>query len=588
MNLLRETENFLHWYAQVMSVFLRVRPGVTVLFIIASVISRITSLLAFFLPLKVILLAGSSGVPRYFPFIDPAEKMAWIIGLAGGAFVCYGLTLVLDAWTDRMSARASVDIIRDANAMAVLRNQSVTAKDYYVGFCLISVDLLFVSLGFLLLAFLNTWLFFVMTLLVVSQYFLTWWAVSGEDKLNPGKLRAYVQGNLKNFLKILASVNFLTAFVVILIPFLRGVGGNILIAIISVIFLRQALGALADAANSAVRLGKDKLKVNALVFREHQLESRPELRRNIALRDMFNKHNRQRSTTDALLAANLLENGVKVDVCWADSAMQPVGTLFISVSNADGENNACFYQQIFSARDIQRLENEEFLFRHATRSMLKAPEALTRFTCGDFECMVYSYGKGETVAVGEWPTWRVRLLKNLWTCMPPKSLVKDYNASRPLLYQRLNDEKIGRVFVGVDSAQEERTLQLFKESLPTLQARLQIMPLYIYNPDLTAGNTVYVNDDEVAVMTWGRWSLEPLGAGRLDIRAEDDLVKFLPRLKEVRSDVPDSLSADDIRLAANCCYLEFHIIRQEYKAALRMMGQILASPLLGQSLAADT
>lgn len=580
MNLLRVTDNFSAWYLQVMGLFMRSRPGVTILVIIASLVARVTSLLAFFLPLKVILLAGSPGVPRYFPFIDPADKISWIIGLAVGAFVCYGLTLILDAWTDRMSIRASSDIIEEANALAVLRKQNITAKDYYVGFCQLGVDLLFVSLGFLLLAFLNTWLFLVMMGLVIGQYFFAFRVMAGDDDLNPGKIKAYVIGDLKNFLKILASVNFLTAFVVILVPFLKGVGGNILIALISIIFLRQALGSLVDMAYNAVRLFKDRLKINALIFREHQLESKPELRRNMVLRELFSKTKRQQTSVEALLAAKVIEKGSEVDVCWADSFMAPVGTLLIDAKGVGGASNTYFQQQIFSERDEHRIDNEEFLFQHIARSRLKAPEISTRFTHGAFQCVIYPYGLGQTIDKKDWSAWRLRLLENSWTCMPPPKLIEDYNASRPLLHQRLNTEKIGRVEVGADSTAEERILQSFGEALPALQARLKNLPLYVHNPDLKPGTTVYVNEDDVAVMTWGRWSLEPLGAGPGDLGNEAALIKFLPRLKEMRRDVPDSLSAEDIKLAGICCKLEAHINRQEYKAALGIMARIIDQSIL--------
>lgn len=223
------------------------------------------------------------------------------------------------------------------------------------------------------------------------------------------------------------------------------------------------------------------------------------------------------------------------------------------------------------------LENEEFLFQCIPRSDLKAPEVFTRFSEGPFECQICDYGLGRLVPADQWRRCKQMLLQNAWACQPPAALIAAYSVSHSLLYQRLSDTLIDRLIVAVDSDQEAETLCQLRAALPDIRARLRVIPLYVYNPDLSHRTTAIACDDEVLAITWGRWSLEPLGGGPNDRGQEDQLVEMLPLLRTLRTDIPDTLAADDIRISGHCRDMEFQIGREQYKAALHLAEQILQS-----------
>src|SRR5690606_9456503 len=98
MNLFRQTADFLSWFCRIIGRFVRVKRATTLTVVAAAVLSRVTNMLAFLLPLKIVLLAGSDGVPRYFQVIGSIDqKGPWILGLSIGAIACYAATLLLDA-----------------------------------------------------------------------------------------------------------------------------------------------------------------------------------------------------------------------------------------------------------------------------------------------------------------------------------------------------------------------------------------------------------------------------------------------------------------------------------------------------------
>jgi hypothetical protein len=89
--------------------------------------------LAFLLPLKVILLAGSEGVPKYFrPLIaEPAHREYWIIGLAVATVTFYLLALVLDAVSSRLSSSGGIEILQCANEMTIMNDQENRIQGNY-------------------------------------------------------------------------------------------------------------------------------------------------------------------------------------------------------------------------------------------------------------------------------------------------------------------------------------------------------------------------------------------------------------------------------------------------------------------------
>jgi hypothetical protein len=580
MHLPKETASFFHWQYQVIKVFLRVRLGPTLGLITASGAAKITRLLAFMLPLKVVLLAGSGGVPRYFQFfVHPDDKTAWIIGLTGAAFVCYFATLALEAFSTRIAHDVSSDILHEAGVVSKLSNQTEDAQSYYEKFCQISAHLLFALTGLLALALFNTWLFTALVMLFVIQFIFSAWLVRGENDLHPSRVKAYVFEKLKNYLGILSSINFLAAFLVILVPFLITDNGNILVAIGSIIITRQMLGSLVAAVSNANSLSKNRHRIDPLVFRDFYLEE-PEAKEGQTLRNYFHKKSRERRVAGVL--RSIVSPETELEVRWEDSPLGGINT-FVIMDGKDKGADSLFYQmQVFSLKKFHQLENEEFLFRHIPRSHLCAPEVLVRFAEGPFECQICEYGQGESVTLMEWREILPALLQQLWALTPPRVLVDAYIASNPLINKRLSESLIKRLDIALDSDQEISVFEDFLQRLPEISMRLQQLPIYIHNKQLEYKNVASLKESQrYYIMSWRNWSIEPLGSWLPSIIKEDQVTGMLENVRSIRSDIPNDFDYEHILFAHQCLEMELNIKRGAYKLALDRMDKILKSPLLG-------
>ncbi|MFO3797318.1 MAG: hypothetical protein ACK8QZ_08555, partial [Anaerolineales bacterium] len=156
MNLLQQATSLIAWTFTVVKRLLGVRRTLTGLAILSSFVARITRMLTFMLPLKVILLAGSEGVPRYFQiFVSPDMRDEWVIGLSLGAMICYALTLLLESQVGRLSGKGSEAVTAASDVMTVVPNQREQAKEFYERFISITSGILFVLSGLALLSVLN-------------------------------------------------------------------------------------------------------------------------------------------------------------------------------------------------------------------------------------------------------------------------------------------------------------------------------------------------------------------------------------------------------------------------------------------------
>ena len=573
MNLLREHNQFWLWTARIIRRFMRVRPGATVLVIASTGIASMTKLLAFFLPLKVILLAGSPGVPRYFPFIAPDEKIHWIIGLTVGAFIAYGLTLTLEAMAARWSRDAGREILQGANQMSLHAMQQDHIKDAFADFSGVIAAVLFVTLGALLLAWINPALLTFLVIAILLQFGLTAWLLRGDTVPLP-PIKAWVEQRTRQYLTLLSSLTFLGGFLVILAPFVLGEGGNILLALLGIILSRQMLSSLTGMTKDAVTLQAARNRIDAFVFRRVNLREDEQNATATTLHSLFARERRQSRSREELASVTPLQD--ELNVYWADSSLSGAKTLNLVEQDAQGNSTRHFQQQVFPPRQGDQLDNETFLFHHVSREKLQAPEKFVQFEEADFRCQICAYGDGTSVTAKDWPQVRDSLLHQIWSYQPTKALVRSYRNSRPLLHERLTHTLSKRLEIATDTAEEAELLVRWQQELLSIQEKLGGQPLALHNPDLNRMNVIRAGEDHL-VMAWGRWSLEPVGAAIFLAGLSSEGATHVEALRSLRPDLAERSWENDLQLGALSQQLEQQINREQYKAALKTMQAVLAN-----------
>ena len=563
--------------------FLRVRPGATLIVIAATGLSGITKLLAFFLPLKVLLLAGSDGVPRYFPFIDPTQKTGWIIGLTIGAFACYALTLVLESVSKRLSENAGAEILSDANILRASGNDEKDISKSFAQFCESVAALIVVGIACLVLALINQPLLGFLLTSVAFLYALSAWVVRGEE-LPFSKTKNWMIDQARAYLSVASTLIFFGGFLVILAPFLMGHGGNVLLALLSLILMRQMIGNLSDITNKALKLTRDRYKIDTLIFRNVSLPGRPQTSKNTSLRAWFNTQKRQELSSVSIVQS--LPNHRLVSVHWQDSALHGIKTLALTLETPDGSRRTLM-QKIVPPANRDQTMNEDHLRRQMPKAALGLPALIEQFEVEDYQCQILDYPAQQGIAAKQWRAVQKTLLIRTWGIKPSKTLVTHYRQIHPLLADRLTDDLCRELEMGVDTDAETHVLKVFTEKLPLLRSQISTQPLVLYNPDLTAANVASV-EEELLIMHWGRWRIEPLGTALSLVGQTANAQDYLQSLAAMREDTGGRSWEGDLQLGALAWQWKQQIKRENYKAALSTASLILKSLQTDQTKLART
>ncbi len=580
MTLFSQSADTIRWFSRVLGVFLSARPGITLATIICSAASQITRLMAFFVPLKVILLAGSDGVPRYFRFfIAPDAKMEWIIILSVGAVVAYVATLILESVTGRLAEAGSIRVLSGANQIAASRRYREKARSYFAQFCEVAAGKLFAATVLVVMAFLN-WQLCGMLIVLMGLEDLAAAVILGRNaSINPNRLQRFIIDKTAEYVQVCSSFNFLAGFFIILIPFLQGYQDNILVAILSVLMMRQGFNRLDGAINLMVALSLVRSQVDPLVFRDRKLE-RVEAPSQEAFRYLFTKKRRDQAVQRELLP--LIDDEAELSAHWQDSMVPGVYFFRVVCESDDSAMTRFFQKQVFPEHSVFRLEHEELLFEYISRQKLKAPKLVSRFSEASFECQVCDYGIGEPLSSNEWKDAEPLLFSHCWSVEPPSRLIHAYETSNNTLVGRLSKSSLESTAIAVDTDEERDILDRFMAALPDFHDRLGAVPLYIVNPDMHVA-TVGREGDDYRVMSWCRWSLEPIGYGLPNGIDKEKLKDMIAHVRKARGLDKHVLDVHHVLFAKQCRELDRMIVQENYKKALGKMNSIMNGPVMSDN-----
>ncbi|WP_376695228.1 hypothetical protein [Wenzhouxiangella sp. EGI_FJ10305] len=578
MSLFRETLNALQWVQRAVCALLVLTPVAMPVFVMATLLGRIFGLLAFFLPLKVILLAGSDGVPRYFAFfIDPADKFPWIVGLSVGAVVFYLLSLLLDALSDRVAARGSAKVIAASSGISQTTDQRVESKEYYSDFGSICGSSVFFVVGMSALGFIDPALVIVIGSLLMLQYGLSAALLEFGSVLDPNPLLRLMVDRTQFYLTIFYSINFLTGFFVLLIPYLQGSQGNILFAILAILIIRQSLKGAVQVTSKIAQLYQFKTHVDPFIFRQEKIGQRDRVVSR-TFRQVFQRQAREQHVGERLISLGYKPRDLHT--FYIDFGIRNSYAFKVEFFDSGSKDHVLLQQQIFSEKSVSRLDHEELLFEHVARETVLAPRLVDRFLQSGFKVQMVDFGLGALPEDTDWSEVCETLTRHLWEVRPPESLVNVFSTSRFTLEGRLTSGFLERLTVALDSDDAIATYQTFQAYLGVIKDVLKQVPLCIHNPAVSPQFVSRFGDDEWRIMIWHQWSIEHIGVGAPGFLQGERLESILAAVRRARGLKEDELTVDHVELARACRILEIEIERDKYNSALAVARRIVDNPLV--------
>lgn len=555
------------WLAMLGAKFAWVVPLRTSLVVLLTLFSQISHLLAFLLPLKIVILLGSDGIPRYFPSSFARLDRDLLVVLLALATVGFFLAHVIaERITDRVTKAAAGLLVERNKKLSLFENQDQVAEGAYQGLARALAGLVFCLLVLCALA----WLYPEMAMIMGGYIALTA-MVTMVFHSRSVNARDWLNANLNVLMGNLSAVGFFTVFGYLVVDFAFLEPPGILVAILSILAGRQVFGRVAAAVGGLCRLYEQREKLDAIFF-----HGRPLL--NVISDKPGSFWQYLAPGQRGEWAAPLLREFCEVDISdpndlgrvlkWQQPANPDIG-----VFTYYQDDWVCLLKLFSKKRHIAAL-HEATLLADAPKG-LPAPHFQGASQFGELRCSVYGIAPGAVVRGAQNDSARVTIFSKLLSVEVDKPFARRYLRSMSTLPQRMSLSWLDRLEIATVSTAEKESLDGVRRCWQKLRDFLSTLPLTIYNPSVKPGFVWRAEGSgDYVVLPWERWSLEPAGAGwPIGRMTFDQLLEAQTHARMHRKSL-QSCPTEHLMLAALTFALEQHIKSQRLDVGVEIMTRL--------------
>ncbi|WP_208854108.1 DUF308 domain-containing protein [Thioalkalivibrio sp. ALJ1] len=556
--MIRDIFDSLKWSSRLGAKFFWAAPVATSGVVFFTLVSQLSMLLAFFLPLKVIILLGSDGIPRYFPpAFEQFDRNALIVWLSIATVAFYALYLLAERIVEFGGEWGSRSLLARSRKMVLFEYQDELAARAYKRHAEVIAGAVFLLLAVAVLFWLYPGVAFLVTgyLLIVTTVLISVLVVSTG-------FRSRFRQKMNGWLSILSGTGFMLAFAYLVIDFLYLDPPGLIPAIIALLLARQSLGRLSSLILRLMEQHSQKAKLGALFF--HSTAFIPE-------------GDGKQETIWTLLAPEarqdwvpkLLEGMIdepvpaETEIQWWQTDLSHVGVLHCVVPG-----KRSLFVKLFAPRRASLALHEATLLADAP-SGLPGLEWIGATEIQGFHCHVLQAPEELPERQGDTSRGLGDIRKALLLVSPPQALLTRYQRSRLMLWQRLHEGMLDRLQVAVTDSEMQGNLDALRTQLQAWRDQLAALPPTITSLGIRPGNIVLTRSGQACLIHWGRWMIEPAGA------CWPGKPKSLPAFEETSDMI--SCPPEGMMLAALSFEFEQLFDRQRYSRALRLVPRILRS-----------
>lgn len=561
----------MRWYYSVSAKIARIVPGHTLSLILLTLASQLSLLAASFLPLKAIILIGSPSIPEYFPEawkILGRENL--FIGLSVAAITSYFFYLLAEKSIRNLTEAGSGILLANSNKMTLFEGQDNIASRAYLRFTRSLASVVFVTVTFFLLGALYSAL-----MLAICAFWLglaaLFFLMRTTSKLQQEKLLKFINETPN----AVASIGFLAAFGFMIYDFLDGSPPEVFTALIGVLLSRQIMHRVAILAHDTNSLIAQHLQLSALFFHAHKVLPH-QGSGDASFWSLFEKE-RQPDWLDTLIYEITGKHFVNFEASWHQTGVHDIAALEVSAQCIPSGNIELFLVKIFNLKRSILAINEATLLAEAIPCNLPTLPFLGAGSISEFHCHLFQWGhfrKFEPLEFKE-PTYAI--LQRMMLTSPPRSLVKLFSRSHPLIWDRLSASKLSHFTLAVSTTKHENHLDAFLASREHILAILRSLPLQVTNVEIGNDHLLADFEGKKFVSHWGAWSLETVGAGWPTSKKElQRLERVFDELQRSRPAMTD-VSVHALKLSALMFTFDKLLTKQHFISANLLLPEIMGA-----------
>ncbi|WP_019583471.1 hypothetical protein [Thioalkalivibrio sp. ALE16] len=560
--MIRSILDSLKWSSRLGAKFFWAVPAATSTVVAATLVSQIALLLAFFLPLKVIILLGSDGIPRYFPpAFERVDRDALIIWLTIATIAFYLLYLLAERVIAWGAERGATRLLARSRKMVLFEGQDQVASRSYKRYAAALAGGVFVLLAILLLL----WLYPAVGWLMVIYAALAGGSLVALLLLSSA-MREKVQASLASWTAVMAAVGFMLAFGYLVVDFLYRDPPGLIPAIIALLLSRQGFNRLGALVPSLNDLYQQRSKLDALFFHRAAYHP-PTVLQGASVMDLLFPEERAQWIPRVL--HDLAEESSTADVVVRWQELMVSGVFALRCEVAGG---GTYLVKLFEDKSMGQARHEAALLSAAPRG-LPAPGWVGATSVRGYRCHVLKLDDGQGSTAQNPQSLLLDVRTRLLQLLPGKAMVAQYGRSRARLWQRMDAPLLDSLRIATDGCSEEH-LRALVERLPEWQEHLRNAPMVFHNPDLKPATVIATQDGAGVALHWGRWAMEPAGVGwPASSKGSEDL-KHAAEVIRNGDSLLQNVSDITLDLAALTADLERDLKAKHYLDATRKLKPI--------------
>ncbi|NMY13968.1 hypothetical protein HBN74_00095 [Pseudomonas sp. WS 5019] len=559
--------DFFQWSLSLLNKLVGAAAFSTLLVVSFSIVSQIFLMASFLLPLKVIILIGSEGVPGYFPgVLLQYEKNHIVFALVVLSVVFYFLYWLCEHLINFFSGRGAAVLLSRSRKLIIFPNQRDLAKNFfqrYTGmlsafvFCLIAflgVALVFGQLALFLLGL-------VLCVFLGCTIFIEY-SESSRDMIFQNRSMIF---------NAIAALLFLAGFCFIVVDFLLGGDVAGYAAIIALLLVRQMFVRAAQGVLDGISLSAQRDQINSLFFHAHSYSARNVVFDRPDFWALLGEKN-----TDMI--ASVLQDVLGKEIVLIGFKWREVGcfgVLGFEVKCHVDDRLETFVVKVFERSREGVLVHEQALLSVVTQGF---PSFL--FLGGavfeGFKISVFSARPSRDIVLAEQNLCGLEVLAELWSLRPPTSLVDMHARSKPTLSTRLATIDFGLLRLATYSVKEGAAVDRCAAMMPKVLDFIESMPLSIFNPELNL-SSMRRTDEKVIVSHWGAWSVEPIGVGWFFKDSSHRFLNEWLQFAQNRRPELSALTVSQVTLISLMSALDFYYHRQSFRSSIELLPDILSA-----------
>ncbi|HDS1803001.1 TPA: hypothetical protein QEM76_005736 [Pseudomonas putida] len=564
MKLQHHIKSTLGWCLSIGIKLLRVVPFTTLTVQVTTLASQIFLLLAFFLPLKVIILLGSEKIPNYFPSaLQAVKKGHLIVSLSAAAAVCYVLYLLSELLIAYCCRRGARTLLSRSAKLNMFENQEKIAAYAYSKFTRAMASALFFIISAVVLLIIYPKLLVVVlvyttlaTLLCVTAY-----------NLSP-VIQVQFQQNHGNILNALSATGFLLSFFCLVADFLYFPHQRIFHAVIAVLVMRQALQRLTSMVQDLVSLRIQHRQINAMFFQSQPLLEQRQ--NNHQLECLLGPSSRQ-AWVEKLMDQAGIDTHNGLEISWHQIDAVDVYAFHITVLNSDEPQE--YLAKLFGNNISTLAEQERLLL--GCQPNLPSLKWLGHYLLHGIDCHLFQLNGHKKLIRRQIGDGVVAINEQLLRCEPASELILRFSRTRPYLEQRLERSMIETLRFVCSTPEDAVKVERFIDSFDCIIKRLSSLPRQIVSLDITSEALLISASRQYQLSHWSSWRIEAVGSNWPVVEKE----RLCEAIESARCERPSlaNTTTNDVILSAFMYSFERFLLRKDYPAALRLLDDILAA-----------